>query len=359
MEEPPPPPPAASPDPADLEAVFQALEEMLASSHPELAAFLEENIMGQCEPSGSEPVSVTVEEKTSAGNVSCGNNSPEPEGPDVHLLYLSRRAALRGRKAVRSRPGPALAGDDGCSSAGPCPDRYHDHHKILVNLKSLMRAHTEKLAAGMEAPSHPPNHFQQQLGTAVNGDLLQSPSTLGKASKTATLQNCSVPNPVTGTAGSAALTNTSGSDFQVLLDLTQSESTTVQKRVLGRIRNLIHGLANVSKWRYSRPWLLDCHFNYSQEAALLDDQGEFSELCFDEVKGRPRSWKVPAQTSRVQFPVPWCAVHTYAHRGIPPVSSLRHCACLLLPKAERKAKLQGGVTALAWLRLQKCQAGGC
>ncbi|XP_064499398.1 uncharacterized protein LOC135407897 isoform X1 [Pseudopipra pipra] len=221
MEEPPPPPAAASPDPADLEAVFQALEEMLASSHPELAAFLEENIMGQCEPSGGEPVSVTVEEKTSAGNVSCGNNSPEPEGPDVHLLYLSRRAALRGRKVVRSRPGPVLAGDDGCSSAGPCPDRYHDHHKILVNLKSLMRAHTEKLAAGMEAPSHPPSHFQQQLGTAVNGDLLQSPSTLGKASKTATLQNCSVLNPVTGTAGSAALTNTSGSDFQgeVRLDI--------------------------------------------------------------------------------------------------------------------------------------------
>ncbi|XP_050185103.1 uncharacterized protein LOC126647178 isoform X1 [Myiozetetes cayanensis] len=194
---------------------------MLSSSHPELAAFLEESIMGQCEPSGSEPVSVAVEERASPGNMSCGNNSLEPEGPDVHLLYLSRRAALRGRKLVRSRPGPALAGADGCSSAGPCPDRYRDHHELLVNLKSLMRAHMEKLAAGVEVPSHLPSHFQQQLGTAPNGDLLQSPSTLGKANRTATLQNCSVPNPVTGSACSAALTNTSSSDFQgeVRLDI--------------------------------------------------------------------------------------------------------------------------------------------
>lgn len=36
--------------------------------------------------------------------------------------------------------------------------------------------------------------------------------------------------------------------FQVLLDFTSSETTAVQKTVLGRIRNLSHGLADISKW---------------------------------------------------------------------------------------------------------------
>lgn len=103
---------------------------------------------------------------------------------DVHLLYLSRRAALHGRKLPGSRPGPALAGDDGCSSAGPSPDRCCDHHKLLVNLKRMMRAHKKKLQAALELPRCPPSHFQQQLGTPLSGDLLESPMTLGEANST-------------------------------------------------------------------------------------------------------------------------------------------------------------------------------
>ncbi|CAN8179430.1 unnamed protein product [Coccothraustes coccothraustes] len=89
MEEPPPLPTAVSPGPADLEAVFQARGEMAPLSHPELAASLEKSILGQCEPSGTEPVNIVVEERASLDNIqACGNSSLEPKDPGKKRVYM-------------------------------------------------------------------------------------------------------------------------------------------------------------------------------------------------------------------------------------------------------------------------------
>ncbi|XP_050184395.1 heat shock factor protein 5 [Myiozetetes cayanensis] len=85
----------------DLEVVFQMLEEVLASNLPEMFPFLEGNISVPSESSGGEPVTKAAEEKALPGNMSSGNSPLEPKEPEVHELYLARRAALRGRKRPR------------------------------------------------------------------------------------------------------------------------------------------------------------------------------------------------------------------------------------------------------------------
>lgn len=47
-----------------------------------------ENILGQCESSGSEPVNIAAEERASLGNTSCGNSSLEPEDPGKKRVYM-------------------------------------------------------------------------------------------------------------------------------------------------------------------------------------------------------------------------------------------------------------------------------
>lgn len=49
-----------------------------------------ENILGQCESSGSEPVNIAAEERASLGDISCGNSSLEPEDPGKKSLHVFR-----------------------------------------------------------------------------------------------------------------------------------------------------------------------------------------------------------------------------------------------------------------------------
>ncbi|XP_064499227.1 heat shock factor protein 5-like [Pseudopipra pipra] len=85
----------------DPEVVFQMLEEVLASNLPEMFPFLEGNISVPSESSGGEPGNKAAAEKALPGSASSGNSSLEPNEPEVHELYLARRAALRGRKRLR------------------------------------------------------------------------------------------------------------------------------------------------------------------------------------------------------------------------------------------------------------------
>ncbi|XP_068856423.1 SH3 and multiple ankyrin repeat domains protein 1-like [Aphelocoma coerulescens] len=80
--------------PLDLDLVLETLEEMLSSSHPERSPLAQDN-------SGGEAVRKAAAEGALTGTESCRNSSLEPEEPDIHLIYLSRRAALRGEKRPR------------------------------------------------------------------------------------------------------------------------------------------------------------------------------------------------------------------------------------------------------------------
>ncbi|XP_031951829.1 rho GTPase-activating protein 44-like [Corvus moneduloides] len=87
--------------PLDLELVLETLEEMLSPSLPERSPFAQDNLSVAPESSGGEAGNRAAAEGALPGTESCGNSSPEPEEPDIHLIYLSRRAALRGRKGPR------------------------------------------------------------------------------------------------------------------------------------------------------------------------------------------------------------------------------------------------------------------
>ncbi|XP_068858703.1 uncharacterized protein DKFZp434B061-like [Aphelocoma coerulescens] len=80
--------------PLDLDLVLETLEEMLSSSLPERSPLAQDN-------SGGEAVRKAAAEGALTGTESCRNSSLEPEEPDIHLIYLSRRAALRGEKRPR------------------------------------------------------------------------------------------------------------------------------------------------------------------------------------------------------------------------------------------------------------------
>ncbi|XP_053860345.1 heat shock factor protein 5-like [Vidua macroura] len=77
--------------PVDLDMVLETLEEMFSPS-------AQGNINVVPESSGGEPVDRAAAEGALPGTK---NNSQEPEELDIHLIYLARRAALRGKKDQR------------------------------------------------------------------------------------------------------------------------------------------------------------------------------------------------------------------------------------------------------------------
>ncbi|XP_072778469.1 uncharacterized protein [Taeniopygia guttata] len=80
--------------PVDLDMVLETLEEMFSPS-------AQGNINVVPEASGGKPVDRAAAEGASSGTESCTNSSQEPEEPDIHLIYLARRAALHGKKDQR------------------------------------------------------------------------------------------------------------------------------------------------------------------------------------------------------------------------------------------------------------------
>ncbi|XP_068856432.1 uncharacterized protein [Aphelocoma coerulescens] len=84
--------------PLDLDLVLETLEEMLSPSLPERSPFAQDNRSVAPESSGGEAGNRAAAEGALPGAMSCRKRSLEPKEPDIHLIYLSRRAALRGRK---------------------------------------------------------------------------------------------------------------------------------------------------------------------------------------------------------------------------------------------------------------------
>ncbi|XP_066038616.1 uncharacterized protein [Chamaea fasciata] len=84
--------------PLDLDLVLETLEEMLSPSLPERSPSAQGNINVAPESSGGEPVNEAAADGVLPGSESCGNSSQEPEELDIHLIYLARRAALRGKE---------------------------------------------------------------------------------------------------------------------------------------------------------------------------------------------------------------------------------------------------------------------
>ncbi|XP_058682281.1 uncharacterized protein LOC131572877 isoform X2 [Poecile atricapillus] len=143
-----------------------------------MASFLEEDVSVVPECSGEQPVNRAAAETALPGNTSSGNSSLEPEEPELHLLYLARRAALRRRKCPSSQPGPALVGADGGRAAGPqllvkspncCPE-------VPADTKRLKRYQKENLPGGLEVFSSSSSHSQQHLDSALSRDLQLPPS---------------------------------------------------------------------------------------------------------------------------------------------------------------------------------------
>ncbi|XP_048148923.1 uncharacterized protein LOC125320564 [Corvus hawaiiensis] len=87
--------------PLDLDLVLETLEEMLSSSLPERSPLDQDNLSVAPESSGGEAVRKAAAEGALTVTESCRSSSLEPEEPDIHLVYLSRRAALRGEKRPR------------------------------------------------------------------------------------------------------------------------------------------------------------------------------------------------------------------------------------------------------------------
>ncbi|XP_048147077.1 heat shock factor protein 5-like [Corvus hawaiiensis] len=87
--------------PLDLDLVLETLEEMLSPSLPERSPCAQVNLSVAPESSGGEAGNRAAAEGALPGAMSCRKSSLEPEEPDIHLIYLSRRAALRGRKGPR------------------------------------------------------------------------------------------------------------------------------------------------------------------------------------------------------------------------------------------------------------------
>ncbi|XP_050185086.1 heat shock factor protein 5-like [Myiozetetes cayanensis] len=133
-----------------------------------MAAFLEENISILSESSGKESGNKAAAERASPGNVSCGNSSPEAEDTDIHLLYLSKRAALRGRKRPKPKSGLAPSGGDSCGSAGP--GHAPQSPELPVDTKRLKEANKENLGTGLKVPERPPSRSQQRLDTLPSRD---------------------------------------------------------------------------------------------------------------------------------------------------------------------------------------------
>ncbi|TRZ08564.1 hypothetical protein HGM15179_018545 [Zosterops borbonicus] len=65
------------------------------------AVVIHVNISVAPESSGGQPVNKAAAEGALPGAVSYRNSSQEPEELDIHLIYLARRAALRGKKDQR------------------------------------------------------------------------------------------------------------------------------------------------------------------------------------------------------------------------------------------------------------------
>ncbi|XP_023802299.1 uncharacterized protein LOC111943588, partial [Cyanistes caeruleus] len=158
------------------------------------------SVVPEC--SGEQPVNRAAAERALPGNTSSGNSSLEPEEPavparaagraggavvhcrgsssvpELHLLYLARRAALRRRKCPSSQPGPALVGADGGRAAGAqllvkspdcCPE-------VPADTKRLKRDQKENLPGGLEVFSSASSHSQEHLDSALSRDLQLPPS---------------------------------------------------------------------------------------------------------------------------------------------------------------------------------------
>ncbi|CAN8219775.1 unnamed protein product [Coccothraustes coccothraustes] len=80
--------------PLDLDMVLETLQEMFAPS-------AQGNITVAPESSGGEPADRAAAKGALPGTESCRNYSQEPEEPEIHLIYLARRAALREKKDQR------------------------------------------------------------------------------------------------------------------------------------------------------------------------------------------------------------------------------------------------------------------
>lgn len=71
---------------------------------------------------------------------------------------------------------------------------------------------------------------------------------------------------------------------QVLLDFINSETTAVQKRVWGRIRNLSHGVGDISKWEVrprhlpARPYRPPCCSSHKAAIQLAASEEHFHSL---------------------------------------------------------------------------------
>ncbi|XP_058716024.1 heat shock factor protein 4-like [Poecile atricapillus] len=87
--------------PLDLDLVLETLEEMLSPSVPERSPSAQVNPSVARGSSGGEAVNKAAAEGALPVCGSCVNVCQEPKELDIHLIYLARRAALRGKKDQR------------------------------------------------------------------------------------------------------------------------------------------------------------------------------------------------------------------------------------------------------------------
>ncbi|XP_063279500.1 uncharacterized protein LOC134564536 [Prinia subflava] len=224
---------AVSPGPGGLRVVFQALEEIVSLSHPELAAGLE----------GKEEQLLL-----------CPKNDYKKMASDLGVCFL----CMYTLRALDTRLEAMVLS----SSASRVNEVLHD----IFEFWSVKRVCTQDCSSpqvGGIAHSWVNGPQPSAIQAVCCGKGARFPWGSTRGSHQALLEysgcrGCHIPckriglGPLSQVCKGLLEQEPTKTLLKVLLDFTNSETTTVQKRVWGRIRNLSHGLADISKWEASK-----------------------------------------------------------------------------------------------------------